>query len=152
MARSGSQLLTVALVAVAVSVLAVVGVVLSRSDPVAESRQPGELVRHDPLQVLHRWDERRAAAWAAGDVTALGALYTPTSSAGRHDVRMLRAYLRRGLRVEGMARQVLSLRVADRTDRRLAVVVVDRLASATAVGDGVRRRLPGGATAAETGN
>ena len=32
--------------------------------------------------VLHRWDARRARAWARGDVAALGALYVAGSRAG----------------------------------------------------------------------
>ncbi|MDP3894593.1 hypothetical protein, partial [Nocardioides sp.] len=35
-----------------------------------------------PVALLHAWDRRRAAAWAAGDAAALRALYVPGSIAG----------------------------------------------------------------------
>ena len=76
--------------------------------------------------VLAAWDRRRAAAWETGDVLALARLYAPGSRAGRADVRMLRAYLRRGLTVEGLRTQVLALRVPTATGRRLALQVKDQ--------------------------
>lgn len=96
------------------------------------------------LTVLRAWDERRSAAWAAGDPAALDALYLAGSRTGRADVAMLRAYRRRGLRVLGMRTQVLQVRVAARTRERLALLVTDRLAGATATGGGRRVSLPGG--------
>jgi hypothetical protein len=99
------------------------------------------------LTVLRAWDERRTAAWAAGDPAALDALYLPGSRTGRADVAMLRAYRRRGLRVLGIRTQVLQVRVAARTGDRLALLVTDRLVGATAMGGGRRVSLPsGGAT------
>ncbi|MBI2242841.1 MAG: hypothetical protein HYU55_02405 [Nocardioides sp.] len=95
-----------------------------------------------PVAVLHDWDQQRAAAWAASDVAGLRALYTAGSSAGAVDVAMLRAWRERDLRVEGMRMQVLSVSVRADTGRRLVLVVTDRLASAVAVGAGVRRPLP----------
>lgn len=85
------------------------------------------------LAVLRDWDRSRARAWADGDVPALRALYLPGSAAGEQDVRMLRAWLRRGLRVEGMAMQVLGVELRRRTDRRIVLVVTDRLAGAVGV-------------------
>lgn len=91
------------------------------------------------LAVLHDWDRARAAAWAAGDPAALRDLYAPGSAAGRADVAMLRRWTARGLRVEGMAMQVLAVELRLRTDRRLVLVVTDRLVGAVAVGPGGRR-------------
>jgi hypothetical protein len=96
----------------------------------------------DPAAVLHRWDERRSAAWAAGDLRALGRLYVAGSAAGRADVAMLRAWRARGLRVEALEVQVLRVDVRRRVQRRVALVVTDRLVGATAVGPGVREPLP----------
>jgi hypothetical protein len=93
--------------------------------------------------VLRSWDDARSAAFASGDVAALRGLYVPGSAAGTADVRMLRAYLGRGLRVEGMRMQVLSLDVLSRDGGRLRLRVTDRLADgAVAVGAGTGVRLP----------
>jgi len=54
---------------------------------------------------------------------------------------MLRRYLDRGLSVR-LRTQVLSTRVVTETDRRLVLLVTDRLASAVAVGRGRRVVLP----------
>lgn len=91
------------------------------------------------LAVLRDWDRARAAAWAAGDPAALRGLYAPGSAAGRADVAMLRRWTARGLRVEGMTMQVLSVELRLRTDRRLVLVVTDRLVGAVAVGPDDRR-------------
>lgn len=92
--------------------------------------------------VVHAWDVRRSAAWAAGDPAALARLYTPTSPAGAADVAMLRAWHARGLRVEDLRMQLLAVETRRRTPDRLVVVVSDRLASGVAVGAGVRQPLP----------
>ncbi|KRA32573.1 MULTISPECIES: hypothetical protein [unclassified Nocardioides] len=86
------------------------------------------------LAVLRDWDRSRAAAWAAGDPAALARLYVEGSRAGAADVAMLRAWRERGLRVEGMSMQVLAVELRSRTDRRLVLVVTDRLVGAKAVG------------------
>ncbi len=93
-------------------------------------------------QVVHAWDERRSAAWAAADPAALARLYTPASAAGAADVAMLRAWQERGLRVVDLRMQLLSVETRRRTPHRLVVVVSDRVATAVAVGHGVRRALP----------
>jgi hypothetical protein len=41
------------------------------------------------LAVLRAWDERRAAAWAAGDPAALEELYAAGSAAGAEDDRLV---------------------------------------------------------------
>ena len=92
--------------------------------------------------VLRRWDRARGRAFAEGDVDALRSLYAAGSAAGTSDVRLLRAYLRRGLRVEGMRMQLLSLEVLHEEPTRLRLLVTDRLTGSVAVGRGTRVRLP----------
>jgi hypothetical protein len=94
--------------------------------------------------VLRVWDRRRAAAWEHGDLTALSGLYVSGSTTGRRDVAMLAAYRRRGLRVTGMTRQVLRLRVTASTPRQLRLVVTDRLVDARVVGPALRAAVPDG--------
>ena len=52
------------------------------------------------VQVLEAWQDARARAWLAGDLTALGRLYVPGTEAARRDRAALRAYVARGLRVD----------------------------------------------------
>ena len=92
--------------------------------------------------ILRDWDHQRARAWAAGQPRALRSLYTDGSVAGLADEAMLRAWLQRGLRVQGLRMQVLSVRVRSRTADRIVLVVTDRLAGGVAAGRGVRVRLP----------
>jgi hypothetical protein len=94
------------------------------------------------LGPLHAWDDRRSAAWAAGEPRGLRLLYAPGSPAGQADVAMLRQWHRRGLRVEGMQMQLLDLNVRRASTTRLDLVVTDRLVGAVAVGRGVRLPLP----------
>lgn len=95
------------------------------------------------VDVLRRWDRRRAQAFAAGDVDALRRLYVPGSGAGAADVAVLAAYVSRGLRVEGMRMQVLGVDVLEESPGVVRVRVTDRLASAFAVDAlGRRVRLP----------
>jgi hypothetical protein len=93
-------------------------------------------------EVLHGWDRRRAAAYAAGSPDDLRSLYVAGSAAGRSDVRLLRGYRARGFRVVGLRMQTLSLRVLAERPALLALEVTDRLAGAVAVSGGVRVRLP----------
>jgi hypothetical protein len=94
--------------------------------------------------VLREWDDARAAAWATGDEAALRGLYAAGSDAGEQDVAMLRRWAGRGMRVEEMRTQLLAVDVVRRTDRRLVLLVTDRLADAVAVriSDGARWTLP----------
>jgi len=103
---------------------------------------PAPATAPDPVALLRDWDQRRAEAWATGDVAGLRHLYAPDSRAGATDVAMLRAWRARGLRVVGMRMQLLSVAVRVATEDRLVLVVADRLASAVALGEGVRRPLP----------
>jgi hypothetical protein len=92
--------------------------------------------------VLRAWDAARADAFAEGDVAALRSLYVEGSGAGTSDVALLRAYLRRGLRVEEMRMQLLAVEVLREERGRLRLRVTDRLAGAFAVGEGTRVALP----------
>jgi hypothetical protein len=95
-----------------------------------------------PVSVLHVWDERRAAAWAAGDVAALRSLYTRRSVAGDHDAARLSRWLDRGLRVRRMQTQVLRAQVLEERPARLVLEVTDRIARAVATGRGRAMPLP----------
>jgi hypothetical protein len=99
-------------------------------------------VRLHPLAVVHRWDRRRAAAWAHADPRALAGLYSAGSRAGRHDVATLEAYAARGLRVVGMRRQVVRLHVVHESELRLVLRVRGRVVDAVAVGRGGSVVLP----------
>ncbi|HET6624933.1 MAG TPA: hypothetical protein VFG63_00955 [Nocardioidaceae bacterium] len=95
------------------------------------------------VAVLHAWDGARADAYAAGDVAGLRSLYVDGSAAGTSDVRMLRGYLARGLRVTGMRMQLLAVEVLARAPRRWRLRVTDRLDGAVAVdAAGARTVLP----------
>ena len=98
--------------------------------------------RSPASDVLRAWDRARADAFAAGDVAALRGLYVPRSRSGAADVRLLRRYLRRGIRVEGMRMQLLAVDVLDHRPRRIRLRVTDRVTGAVAVGDGFRTELP----------
>lgn len=115
-----------------------------RPRPASPATSPSAVspARSGPAAVLAAWDARRSAAWAEGDTAALERLYADGSGAGAADVRLLGDYLRRGLRVEGMATQVLALRVAARSPGRLEVVVTDRVVGAEVVGSGAPVVLP----------
>jgi hypothetical protein len=134
-------------------VVATLVVVVARPDPAPRPRLTGPASsasassaprpdRSGPAAVLGAWDERRSVAWAEGDAGALERLYADGSGAGAADVRLLRDYVRRGLRVEGMTTQVLGLRVAARSPGRLELVVTDRVVGAEAVGRGAPVSLP----------
>ncbi len=99
-------------------------------------------VASGPASILADWDRRRSAAWADGDPAALRGLYAAGSRAGAADVRLLRRYVDRGLRVTGLRTQVLALRVLARDDRRLRLVVTDRVVGGRAGGHGQVVKLP----------
>lgn len=126
-----------------------------RTDPQAEvAAEPATRIRAGPrrqvdpsrqverraLRVLRRWESARAAAYADGSVRRLAGLYA--GGAGRGDVVVLRGYVRRGLRVEGLATQVLELRVVHASSGRLHLRVTGRLARGEVVGPGTRLVLP----------
>lgn len=94
------------------------------------------------VEVLRGWDRRRAQAWSDGDPAALRRLYVAGSAAGRRDVRMLRRYRDRGLRVEGLETQLVRVALVEEEPDRLLLDVVDRVTAAEVVGEGLRRALP----------
>ena len=93
------------------------------------------------LDVLHDWDARREAALVASDPGQLRRLYTPGSSAGRADVRLLRAYALRGFVVRRLETQVFAVRALRTTPRRITLRVFDRVAGGAVSSAGTRRRL-----------
>jgi hypothetical protein len=99
------------------------------------------------VAILRAWDTQRAAAYEAGDVNGLRALYARGSTAGRRDVRLLRRYAARGLRVSGLETQLLAVRVKAGSEAagRLVLEVTDRVAGAVAVRGSTRVPLPAGA-------
>jgi len=90
---------------------------------------------------LRDWDARRADAWSRGSVLALRALYAPGSVAGAADVAMLRAWRRRGLRVDRLTTQLLAVRVLGSGPGRYRLRVRDRVVGGAAVGNGVHEGL-----------
>lgn len=99
--------------------------------------------------VVEDWDERRAAAYAAGDVAGVGRLYPAGSALGEEDAGVLAAYVARGLTVHDLRFAVRDLTVEEATPDRVVVVVTDRLERAEVRrGDGTSvARLPGRAEA-----
>ena len=116
------------------------------AQPVAPGHPPESprLSVASPADVLARWDERRAAAWADADVRALRELYADGSRTGAADVRLLRRYRARGLAVRGLTTQVLALEVVDRAPSRLVLEVTDRVVGGRAVGGPTPVALPVG--------
>jgi hypothetical protein len=92
------------------------------------------------VEVLREWDQHRAHAYAAGDLRGLRDLYAGRT--GTTDVAILRGYLRRGLRVEGMRMQLLAAQVLVAMPTRVRLRVTDRLVGAVAVSSTGRRALP----------
>lgn len=124
-----------AVLATAVLVLAI----QRPSPPPASSTEPPVV---GPRDVVASWDASRSAAWEQGDVAALRGLYVAGSRTGRADVRMLAAYVDRGLHVEGLTTQVLSLEVLDESAGALSVRVTDRVVGGVVAGEGTRVTLP----------
>lgn len=104
--------------------------------------QPPPVDRAGPAAVLAAWDARRAGAWERGDTAALRRLYTGASRTGLADARALRRYRDRGLRVEGVATQVLALEVERRAPARLVLLVTDRVVGGRVVGPSTAVPLP----------
>src|SRR5688500_1040554 len=102
------------------AVLATGGLVVLTQRTVAPP-VPVSAIGSTPRDTLAAWDSRRAEAWATGDVGALRELYVAGSRTGRADIRMLSAYVDRGLHVEGLTTQVLAWEVVDETPEALTV-------------------------------
>ena len=135
------RLLLGSAVAAALSV-ALLLTVWSTTRQAEPARQPGTARAPEAVARLAAWDERRARAWADGDVAALRALYVDGSRTGRRDAAMLRAWVQRGLVVEDLGSQVLSARVVRSGDRSVVLSVTDRTVGGVAVGAGRRISLP----------
>jgi hypothetical protein len=136
-------LVTVALASVAMTVVGL------RRDPAPQTAPPSDpptaaepLPEVEAAAVLAAWDADRAAAWASGDVRRLRSLYVPGSVAGERDSARLRRWLDRGLVVEGLRTQVLSLREVDRSPDRWVLAVTDRIVGGVAAGNGTSTVLP----------
>lgn len=144
--RRAGQLTVVAVVVTAVGCTAApVGPPAGPAEPTGPAGQRAVSVvpvDSTPLRLLRQWDAARAAAYAEGSVRALRDLYTPGSSAGAADVRLLREYVARGYRVVGMEMQILRLRVLDQGPGEWRLRVTDRLHHAVAVSAQERLRLP----------
>lgn len=128
-----------------VSLVATAGVWALTSGETPERPEQVErpaLRRIEALSALREWDDRRAHAWAAGDVAELRGLYVEGSRTGRSDTRMLRRYLERGLVVRGMRTQLLAVRVLHQGSVTMTLDVTDRVSGAQVVGEGIAVPLP----------
>lgn len=93
--------------------------------------------------VLARLDARRERAWRRGSTALLAQVYVAGSAELALDSAHLRAYLARGLRVEGVSLDVRRLRVVDAHEGMVRLRVVDELGPVRATtADGRTRRLP----------
>jgi hypothetical protein len=138
----GWGVLTVVAVLTSLAVVRLLDAGPPPQQPAVESTDQQLRPERVAVEVLRAWDQRRAAAYARGDVAALRALYAEGSRAGARDVRLLRAYVERGLVVEGLRQQLLAVELLDGAPHRLTVRVQDRLAEATVVSAGRRVALP----------
>ncbi|GAB3783890.1 hypothetical protein GCM10028867_33980 [Nocardioides pacificus] len=144
-------LLVVALAVLATMLTGVLWKLEARHAPtvVAQETGPGSALQQ-ALAALRGWDAARAAAYAEGDVGALGALYVTGSGAGRRDVALLSRYAARGLVVRDLGTQVLRARLLEGDSETWRLVVTERLASGRAVGEGTDLALPQGASRTRT--
>ena len=137
------------MLAVAVLLAGVAGLLVQRSVAAPHPASPpaavpvsaptGDAV--EAAAVLRKWDAARAAAWAAGSVSALRRLYV--GGAGERDVGLLRDYRRQGLVVDGLRMQVLRLDVLRHRPGEWRLRVTDRVAGGVVADrDGHRRPLP----------
>jgi hypothetical protein len=93
--------------------------------------------------VLDLLDAHRTRAYESGQSRSLHRVYVPGSRVLAHDLRMLRAWTRRGATVSGVRLRVLAAtrEATGRSDVRLRIV--DRMLAATArLADGATVPLP----------
>lgn len=90
---------------------------------------PHRRVEPRAVAVLHAWDRRRGAAWAAQDPAALRRLYLPGSRAGERDVALLSRYVARRVEVPDLRMQVWRAQVLVQQPDRVVVRVAERLAT-----------------------
>jgi hypothetical protein len=79
------------------------------------------------LRELERLDRLRAKAWTTGSLTGLQRVYAPSSAVLRADRHMLRTYLSRGLRTDGVRLEFADVRVVGQRPGEVELAVVDRL-------------------------
>ena len=92
-------------------------------------------------RVLRAWDDARAAAYSRGSTSKLRWLYV--DGAGVSDLRLLRDYARRDLRIVRMEVQVLAVDVLGHTPQTWRLRVTDRLSRVVvAAGRSTRTVLP----------
>lgn len=132
-----------ALTAGLVLAVAVAIALLTGGDRPAPTRQAAIASIDEGVGILHGWDRSRARAYADGDASALRRLYVEGSRTGRRDVAILKRYAQRGLRIRGLANQLLGVRTLHESQDRLVLEVTDRLVGGVAVGRGHRLALPG---------
>ncbi|HTE72222.1 MAG TPA: serine/threonine-protein kinase [Actinomycetes bacterium] len=78
---------------------------------------------------LRALDEKRSAAFAAGDTDALKQVYADGSPALRRDRRLVRQLAAEGLRAAGVRLRVVQLRVVSTAGHRVRLAVMDELAA-----------------------
>lgn len=136
-----------AVVACLVALLCLGGTVLLWWVTPGEVDEPSQEAAKDlsaapAVEVVRAWDAQRARAWASGSVSELEGLYADGSRAGRRDVAMLRTYVDRGLVVEGLDVQLISVEEVRRDDTSMVLDVTDRVHAGRVVGEGVEQVLP----------
>ncbi len=113
---------------------------LGSAGPAAAPRPPGSAAARSPgspgsrppvnwLSVLTRLDDRRNAAFANLDVTALADVYAARSAPLAADAASIRALAAAGARVEGLRLEVRSVQIFRRTPAGTTLRIVDWLAA-----------------------
>lgn len=136
-----------AVVACLVALLCLSGTVLLWLVTPGGAKESTEAAAADPreapaVEVVRAWDAERSRAWAAGSLEELEELYAEGSRAGQRDVAMLRKYVDRGLVVEGLDVQLISVEEVRRGEESMVLDVTDRVHAGTVVGAGVDQSLP----------
>ena len=106
-----AALLAGALVALGLEVTASESPVAAPTAPTTPAPAVPSVPPPAAVAALTAWDDGRARAWASADPAALASLYAAGSVAGRRDVRMLRRWRARGLRVERLRTQLITVEV-----------------------------------------
>ncbi|WP_110240117.1 hypothetical protein [Nocardioides gilvus] len=136
-----------AVVACLVALLCLSGTVLLWLLTPGGADETSEAATADPggapaVEVVRAWDAQRSRAWASGSLSELEGLYVDGSRAGRRDAAMLRAYVDRGLVVEGLDVQLISVEEVRRGQKSMVLDVTDRVHAGRVVGEGVEQVLP----------
>ncbi len=122
----------------------VAAVDVSPGPPVQETGRQGEQVGPRRwVERLERLDRRRSRAWSQGRPVLLQTVYAAGTPELARDRVSLRAYLARGLRVDGVSLRFASVDVVGGRQGWVRLRVVDQLSPVRAVaGDDVRHALP----------